>query len=53
MEWTFLLPSGQRCQCLNILLQSEKMSRIEPGACGLCGDMAEAIEGLCGGAEES
>ena len=25
---------------------------MEPGACGLCGDTAEATEGLCGGAEE-
>ena len=30
-----------------------KMSRMESGACGLCGDMAEATEALCGGAEEA
>ena len=30
-----------------------KMSRMEPGACGLCGDMAEAMEGLWGGAKAS
>lgn len=26
---------------------------MESGACGLCGDMAEATEALCGGAEEA
>ena len=31
-------------QCLNILVQDEKSSRIEPGFCGLCRDMVEAKE---------